>query len=106
MVPTIPLAPMAFETTSVAGTVVQFTESKYSDSGGNGTGDARLVLLSVENADVRFTFDGTTPAPGSYTGHVLAAGSNLTIMGLTSIKNFKMVRNGSTSANATITYFK
>ena len=103
MVPTIPLAPMGFETTSVPNSVVTLSSSQYSTSD---VGDARMALISVESADLRFTFDGTTPTPGTNTGHVLPSGSNLTLMGLTSMQKFKMIRNGSTTCNVTVTYFK
>tara|TARA_S200002703_G_scaffold156879_1_gene163455 strand:- start:170 stop:484 length:315 start_codon:yes stop_codon:yes gene_type:complete len=57
----------------------------------------RYVVLDVQTADVRVTYDGSDPVAGS-NGHLLFAGRSYT-WSKEAAANARFVREGSTSAN-------
>jgi hypothetical protein len=54
------------------------------------------VQFQVEDAQIRFTLDGSDPT--TTTGLIADVGDLVTIEGITDAKNFKAIRTGSTSA--------
>jgi hypothetical protein len=61
------------------------------------------ALLTVETADIRVRFDGT--APTTAIGHLVAAGSSLTISGRANLTQLKMIAT-STTATVRVTQFR
>lgn len=65
---------------------------------------ARLILLSVVGANVRYWVDGGVP--DASTGHLLVNGSMITLAGDQALKQLTMIRTASTDADVAITYFR
>jgi hypothetical protein len=63
---------------------------------------AKLCLITVEDANIRFRIDGT--APTTAVGHLIAPGSALELQSITQIKNIKMIA-ATTDATIQVTYF-
>ena len=61
---------------------------------------ARAALITVEDNDVHFTYDGTTVtnAAGTNKGHRLLSGESVVIRGKSNVKNFQCVDRVSGSA--------
>lgn len=85
--------------TLTAGTLEKTTTAVAHD-----IGRVRLAFITVETNSIRYTEDGTAPTSGDV-GHLVTAGSVITIFGFQNLKNFKCIRD---SADATIrvTYFR
>jgi len=72
---------------------------------------ARALSISCETNSVRFCFNGDTPTnsagtPASH-GHLIRANENMTVVGYSNVRNFKMMNAVSTSngvINVTIHY--
>ncbi len=100
--------PYAFETITVDGTVKQLTATKlkpYSTQAQRDMGHARLVLITVETHDVRYTLDGTDPVSGT-TGHIIPAGGALSFANFQALLNYKFTREGGSSATFQVTYLR
>lgn len=85
-------------------TAVGFTSSKILPTTGDFIGvKARLALISVETADIRFTIDGTTPTTTatSAVGHLLPFGSSYEINGENNVSNFQCI-NAVASSGAVV----
>lgn len=61
---------------------------------------ANMVWLTVEGADLRYAWDGTSPTSGI--GHLLPEGQPLLIEGQRRILNFRML--GDAAAAVTVTF--
>lgn len=95
------LSPFARETVTIDDTAggVSLTSATYAPAT---FGPASRAYISVETAQIRFTYNGT--APTTSLGHILEAGDILIIEGIQHIGNFKAIRTGSTSATIQVTY--
>lgn len=69
-------------------------------------GKARLVLLTVDGADVRFTLDGTAPVGTTGPGHLMHDGDGISIMSYKIMTDIRFIRDGATSAKARVTYLR
>lgn len=87
-----------FEQVTVAATAIGFTVAEYQ----SGDKKAQIAFLTVETADIRYTYDGTTPT--STIGHLLTDGSSLTLKGAHDIENFRAIRTGAVSAVLSCTF--
>ena len=67
---------------------------------------AEQATITIEDAAIRVTFDGTTPVDATDIGHVFSAGTVLTLESQTQIERFKAVRNGGTNAVINVTYWE
>ena len=90
----------AFETLTVSSNAVGFTSATYTLTGRT---VARAVIY-CEDADVRYTWDGSTDPVGGTTGLLLADTGALEITGPSNIGNFKAIMNASTAANLQVMY--
>ncbi len=96
--------PGTYEVLTVGATPLGFSISKYNPtSGPYAKMYAQAVLISVEDADVRFRLDGGTPT--STEGHQMSNGDNLILTGTQAIKQFRAAKAGDASATLRVTYF-
>lgn len=58
--------------------------------------NSHRAVISVEDAPIRFRYDGT--APTSTVGHVLYPGDKLILEGRANISQFRAIRSGSVDA--------
>ena len=92
-----------FETITISTTAKSLTASKYTKSSGETfTEYARKALITVEDAQLRFRFDGGTPTAS--VGHLLTQKDSITLIGAYNIKNFKAIRKGSSDSKISVTY--
>lgn len=101
------LTPYTYENITVSTTPIGFTTTKIkpvSSVKERDLGHARSILVTVEEADVRYTVDGTTPAAGSSTGHLAVSGSVLSFSNYQAMLNFRAVRSSGTDAKLKVTY--
>jgi hypothetical protein len=89
----------AHETLTVSNTALGFTSGLINQGGGQAT--FALVTVAVDN--VRFWSDGT--APTATVGHIVVAGTPVSVCGFDNIKNFKMIRV-TTDATVSVSYFR
>jgi len=66
----------------------------------------RICTLSVEDADIRYRVTGLDPVGGNAGGHLVAAGSWVTINGLHNIQNLRMIRDAAADAQVFYTLEK
>lgn len=91
-----------FEQLTISTAALSLTATEYTvDSSGTGE-KAKRAIITVEDAQIRYTYDGTTPT--STVGHALNPFDVLTLVGSDNISNFKAIRKGSTNAKISITY--
>lgn len=67
------------------------------------------VFISVETADIRATFDGTTPTvtAGTALGHLFSAGSTITLVGMDAISKFRAINAvDANGASLRVTYWR
>lgn len=88
----------AFEQLTVTNAVKTLTAATYV----SGAKKAQIAFITVESADIRYTYDGTTPS-GSV-GHLAVAGTAITLFGSHDIENFKAYRDASSDATISVTY--
>jgi hypothetical protein len=92
------------ETLTVSTTAVGFTAAKL-DKAQNGGKVIKKVEISVEDADVRITRDGTTPVGGGTdTGILITSGTIFEILGQADLINTLFIRNASTDAKLQVDY--
>jgi hypothetical protein len=90
----------AFEQITVSNSAITLTASIYRvDSSGE---KAKRALITCEDAQIRYTYDGTTPT--STVGHILNPMDTLVLTGSDNISNFKAIRKGSTDGKISVTY--
>ena len=95
-----PTIGIAFEQLTVSNSVQVLTPSKYKDS--TTSGGCSNALVSLETADIRYTYDGTTPT--STVGHLLTSGNSIVLSGQNQMSQFKCIRAASTDSTISITY--
>ena len=64
--------------------------------------ELKYALLSVEDADLRFWYDGNDP--GSTSGHLLLQNNMIGIEGQNNLRNLKMISAGTTSIKVRLSY--
>jgi len=64
---------------------------------------ARAVMISSEDGDLRFRFDGGQPTASD--GHYLVAGDALVISGYQAMLKLQAIRTGETDGTLRVTYF-
>lgn len=87
-----------FEQLTVTNAVKTLTATKYQ----SGSKKAQIAFITVESADIRYTYDGTTP--DGNVGHLAVAGTALTLFGTHDIENFKAYRDAGSDAIISVTY--
>lgn len=100
----------AHEQIAVDNTVggVALTASKYQKTVTDASpGGARLVgaqraVITVEDQDLRYTYDGT--APTATAGHLASAAAIITIVGYANIAAFRAIRTGAANSEINVTY--
>ncbi len=85
---------MATESVTVADTAIGLTAATYAN--------ARGAFLTLETAQIRFYYDGTTPT--NLLGHLLEVGQTLNLYNEDEIRNFRGIRTGGTSGVLRVTY--
>jgi len=98
------LRPFAFEQITVGSSSTTLTAATYLDRSTEAAKAQKAVeaTITVENNNVRWRIDGGTP--DANTGHLLTAGSSITLSGGTSIVNFKAYAP-TPSALLVVTYY-
>ena len=91
----------AHETITVSTTALPLTASVYNLGGGEA--GPQMALLTTATDSCRFWLNGA--APTSTVGHVLTAGSTITLYG-NSIQTFRVIRSGSADVPLSCTYFR
>lgn len=84
---------------TVADTVLDLTDFTGIDAAD--LHQAARMRLTVEAQPVRYRYDGGDATASS--GHLLAAGSDLILIGNGNIANFRIIRSGGTSATVQVT---
>ena len=83
---------VAFEQITVAGTAIGFTATRITPPGFN---QATRADCRLETAQVRYTYDGTTPT--SAVGTLLEVGDTIRVDGHDLLVLFRAIRTGGTS---------
>lgn len=97
--------PGNFETLTVGSTSTYFARGKIKPTSGTYAGmSAQAALISLEGGDIRFRVDGLAP-PTSTTGHYMASGDTLLLIGAQAISQFRAIRAGDQDGILTATYF-
>lgn len=65
---------------------------------------AKAGLISLEGGDIRFRLDGLFP-PTSTSGHYMASGDTMLIIGTQALLQFRAIRVGEENGLLTATYF-
>lgn len=91
-------AAFAHETLTVTNAVKVLTASTYVV----GSRYSQAAYITIEDADVRYTYDGTTPS--ATVGHLLTSGSSIALSGHRDISTFKAYRAAGIDATLRITY--
>lgn len=88
----------AYEEISVTDTAKSLTAATYQN--------ANRALLTVETANIYFTFDGVTTPTTAGVGQLLYVGQAFPLDGVNIIRNFKVIRATSTNAKIKIHYWE
>ena len=91
----------AYEALDVADTAVVLTVAKYKDSEGQ---YAKRAVITIEDAQIRYCYDGTTPT--TLVGHLANPMDVIILNTASNIRNFQIIRKGSTSAKIKVSYEK
>jgi hypothetical protein len=86
----------AMEQITVSNSVKTLTSATY--------GTSNRAFLTLEDANIRFTYDGVTTPTTAGVGHLLVAGQGFSLEDAFQIKNFKAIRAATTDAKLTVTY--
>ena|SRR3990167_9045294 len=88
----------AHESITVTDTAQTFTAATYL----TGSEKAKRAIITIESAQIRYTYDGTTPT--SSVGHLCNPFDVISLIGSDNITNFRAIRAGSTNAAIKVTY--
>ena len=92
-----------YESITVSSTAIGCTGTLVLPTSGRFTGmQCQGVFITLETANVRFCYDGTTATTS--VGHLLTAGQTLTLTNPNDVKNLSMYRDDTTDATAHVTY--
>jgi hypothetical protein len=86
----------AFEQLTVTSATKVLTAATYQV----GDKKAQIAFITVEDYDIRYTYDGT--APSGTNGHLATAGTAITLFGVHDIENFQAYLDGGAGGNSTI----
>lgn len=78
---------------------IALTAATYAPAGAPG---AVRAVLTLETAQIRWTYDGT--APTTTVGHLMETGEKVALTGAETIARFRAIRTGGTSGVLHITY--
>lgn len=92
----------AFETLTVDNTAGGVACTAATHSPGGAPGASRAVFGPVEDASIRYTWDGT--APTTTVGHLANIGNSFALDGPANIGQFRAIRTGGTNAKVPVTY--
>ena len=67
----------------------------------SGDKKAQIAFITVEDYDIRYTYDGTTPTDAI--GHLATAGTAITLFGTHDIENFQAYLDAGAGGDAIIT---
>ena len=90
-----------YEVITVNTVVKSLDAAKIAPSNG---APARAVLITVEDASLRFRLDGSNPTATN--GHRLQAGDVLVLVGVNNLRNFRAIRDTGTSATIRVSYLR
>lgn len=94
---------VSFEKITISTAAKGFTSSKILPTSGDYINiGCRETFVTLEDADIRFTLDGTPPTTDL--GHILMAGESLTIKDPDDISNFRAIRDGDVDGVLMCTY--
>jgi hypothetical protein len=100
---TDPVPASAFEKLTVSTTVVPPTPAKVQTTTTAGLkANACKAFVTVETNSIRVRYDGSDP--DANTGHLLTAGSSITLIGEQNVAHLRMIR-ASADATVQITYY-
>lgn len=88
-----------FETITVSTVAIGLTASKI-----NSTPKPKKVIITVENAQLRYRMDGTDPTAN--VGHLANPMDSITLEGYSQLQNTKFIRKGSTDASISVSYLR
>jgi len=91
----------AYESITVSATAVGFTSTLVSPANAP---SAKLAILTIETAGVRYRYDGTAPTAAQ--GHAAAMDTSLTVNGINNINRFRIIKSGATDATVRVTYLR
>ncbi len=91
--------PFNFEQITVSNSAIGFTLAKYTDTDGK---KAKKVFVTIEDAQIRYTFDSTTPT--SSIGHIANPMDAIILIGTQNIENFKAIRKSGSDSKISVTY--
>lgn len=91
----------AHESVTIADTAggTALTSATYNPDGEPG---AVRAVLTLEAAQIRWTYDGT--APTTTVGHLMETGEKIALDGAETIRQFRAIRTGATSGVLHVTY--
>lgn len=92
--------PYDFETIVVSTSSIGLTASKIQIT--PGTPEPKRIFVSIENARIRFRFDGVNPT--SSVGHILVPSQTFIFEGYFQLKNLQMIRADNSDATVQVTY--
>ncbi|MBM4274588.1 MAG: hypothetical protein FJ134_09050 [Deltaproteobacteria bacterium] len=96
--------PGGYEEVTVGAGVAVLSSSKLKPTSGPFSRMmARAALLSLEEGDIRFRIDGSSPATSS--GHYFSSGDVLVISGNQALRQFKAVKVAEANGTLRVTYF-
>lgn len=102
------LTPYDYESITVAGAAIGFTESKFniaSTKAEKDLGNARLITATLETGSIRYTVHGANPTAGDI-GHLAEPGASFSFANYQAMKNFKAIRETGTSGTLKVTYWR
>ncbi len=83
-----------YEAITVAGTAIGLTDADMIASAED------HAILTVEDANIRYTVDGTTPTPT--VGHLALVGAKITLTSSAELVRFLAIRTGGVSASVRV----
>lgn len=92
------MARSTYEKLTVSNSVKTLTAAKYA-------GQQGCLITAEATNGLRYTFDGTAPVAAT-TGHLLAGGGTLRVVGKDLMANLKMIREGGSDAVIHVTCFR
>ena len=95
------LTPFAFESITVNNTAKRLSAGTYTDNNGN---FAQKALITVEDAQIRFRYDGESPT--SAVGHLCGSNDTIYLTNTNEIRDFRATRVSSTNATLRVSYVK
>lgn len=91
----------AYESLTVSTNVMRLTATKVTPVGEL---SARVVVITIEGADVRYRYDGTDPTADE--GHLALSGSTFIVAGINNIRRLRLIRDAGTDATLRITFLR